>query len=110
MSEDDFKKAARTLGMTGAFDDVAYSFQYSPEGTKLELQVQDAEKFVPARFDNLVWFSDQELLDQLHAQVPLFQGQLPITGDLADEVSNALQALLITRNVPGRADYLRLAA
>src|ERR1700690_3111792 len=107
VSEDDFRKATRTLGMTGAFDDVAYSFQYSPEGTKLELQVQDAENFVPVRFDNLVWFSDQQLLDQLHAQVPLFQGQLPITGDLADEVSNALQALLITRNVPGRADYLR---
>ena len=108
VSEDDFKKAARTLGLTGAFSDVLYSFQYSPEGTKLELQVQDAEKFVPVRFDNLVWFSDQELLDQLHAQVPLFQGQLPVTGDLADEVSNALQALLIGRNVPGQAEYLRV--
>jgi outer membrane protein assembly factor BamA len=109
VSEDDFKKAARSLGVTGAFSDVLYSFQYSPEGTKLELQVQDAERFVPVRFDNLVWFSDQELLAQVHAQVPLFQGQLPITGDLADQVSNALQALLIGRNVQGRADYLRSA-
>jgi len=109
VSEDDFRKAVRALGVTGAFSDVLYSFQYSPEGTKLELQVQDAEKFVPVRFDNLVWFSDQELLDQIHAQVPLFQGQLPVVGDLADEVSNALQGLLITHNVPGRADYLRLA-
>src|ERR1022692_733931 len=102
VSEDDFRKAVRTLGETGAFGDVLYSFQYSPEGTKLELQVQDAEKFVPVRFDNLVWFSDQELLEQIHGQVPLFQGQLPITGDLADQVSNALQALLIAHNVPGR--------
>ena len=109
VSEDDFKKAARILGVTGAFSDVLYSFQYSPEGTKLDLQVQDAERFVPARFDNLVWFSDQELLGQLHAQVPLFHGQLPVTGDLADEVSNALQGLLIARNVQGRADYLRSA-
>jgi len=109
VSEDDFKKAARVLGETGAFGDVLYSFQYSAEGTKLELQVQDAGQFVPARFDNLVWFSDQELLDQLHAQVPLFQGQLPVAGDLADQVSNALQALLITHNLLGRADYLRAA-
>ena len=109
VSEDDFKKAARTLGVTGAFSDVLYSFQYSPEGTKLDLQVQDAERFVPVRFDNLVWFSDEELLKQLHAQVPLFRGQLPVTGDLADEVSNALQGLLIARNVQGRADYLRSA-
>jgi len=107
VSEDDFKRAARLLGETGAFSDVLYSFQYSTEGTKLELQVQDAERFVPVRFDNLVWFSDQELLDQLRAQVPLFQGQIPIAGDLADQVSNALQALLITRNLQGRADYLR---
>ena len=109
VSEDDFKKAARVLGETGAFGDVLYSFQYSPYGTKLELQVQDAEKFVPARFDNLVWFSDQELLDQLHTQVPLFQGQLPVAGDLADQVSNALQGLVIARNVQGRVDYLRAA-
>ena len=83
VSEDDFKKAARVLGETGAFGDVLYSFQYSAQGTKLELQVQDAERFVPARFDNLVWFSDQQLFDQLHAQVPLFQGQLPTAGELA---------------------------
>jgi outer membrane protein assembly factor BamA len=104
VSEDDFKKAARILGETGAFGDVQYSFQYSSEGTKLDLEVQDEEQFVPVRFDNLVWFSDQELFEQLHAQVPLFQGQLPAGGDLADQVSNALQALLIEHNVPGKMD------
>ena len=97
------------MGETGAFGDVLYSFQYSDEGAKLDLQVQDAEKFVPARFDNLVWFSDKELFDQLHAQVPLFQGQLPEAGDLADQVSNALQGLLIAHNLQGRVDYLRAA-
>jgi outer membrane protein assembly factor BamA len=109
VSEDDFKEAARILGETGAFGDVQYSFQYSSDGTKLDLEVQDAEQFVPVRFDNLVWFSDQELLDQLHTSVPLFQGQLPPGGDLADQVSNALQALLIEHNVQGKADYLRSA-
>jgi outer membrane protein assembly factor BamA len=109
VSEDDFKKAVRILGETGAFGDVLYSFQYSGDGTKLELQLQDAEQFVPVRFDNLVWFSDQELLDHLHAQVPLFRGQLPVSGELADQVSNALQALLIAHNLQGRADYLRAA-
>lgn len=109
VSEDDFKQAVRQLGETGAFTDLLYSFQYSPEGTKLELQVQDAEKFVPVRFDNLVWFSDDELLDKLHAQVPLFRRELPVSGHLADQVSEALQALLIEKNVQGQADYLRAA-
>ena len=58
-------------------------------------------------FDNFVWFSDKELLDGLRAQVPLFQGNLPVGGDLTDEVSNALQALLIERKIDGHVDYLR---
>jgi outer membrane protein assembly factor BamA len=107
--EDDFRYAARRLGDTGAFTDVAYSFQYAPEGTKLELQVKDAEHFVPARFENLVWFSDQELLENLHAQVPLFNGHLPVKGTLPDDVSEALQALVDDKKIPARVDYLRVA-
>ena len=106
--EDDFKQGLRVLGDTGAFTNLMYTFQYSPEGTKLELQVQDAEKFVPARFDNLVWFTDEELFSRLHAQVPLFAAELPVTGNLADQVSQGLQALLIEKKVPGEADYLRV--
>jgi outer membrane protein assembly factor BamA len=106
--EDDFRDAARQLGDSGAFADVAYSFEYAPEGTKLKLQVKDAEHFVPARFENLVWFSDQELLEKLHAQVPLFKGQLPVTGRLADDVVEALQALIDDKKIPARVDYLRV--
>jgi outer membrane protein assembly factor BamA len=109
VSEDDFKRASERLGETGAFTDVSYAYQYSPVGTKLDLQVTDNDQLVPARFDNVVWLSDQELFDQLHARVPLFQGQLPVAGSLADQVSDALQALLIERKVQGRADYLRFA-
>jgi len=107
--EDDFRYAARRLLDTGAFIDVAYSFQYAPEGTKLELRVKDVERFVPARFENLVWFSDQELLEKLHAQVPLFNGQLPVTGKLPDDVSEGLQALVDDKKIPARVDYLRVA-
>src|SRR5262249_29322381 len=69
--EQDFQDAARRLGDSGVFRAITYSFQYAPEGTKLQFQVQDAQSIVPTRFENLVWFSDQELLDQLHARVPL---------------------------------------
>ena len=33
--DDDFKKAARNLGDTGVFTDIAYSFSYSSAGTKV---------------------------------------------------------------------------
>jgi outer membrane protein assembly factor BamA len=106
--EDNFKDAVRVLGDTGAFATVAYQFEYSPEGTKLDLQVQDAQ-FVPARFDNVVWFSDQELGEKLHARVPLFSGQLPVTGKLPDDVSEALQELLDEKKIPARVDFTRAA-
>ena len=108
VTEDDFKSVTQQLGETGAFSNVAYSFDFSPVGIKLELQVTDNDKFVPARFDNFVWLSDQELLDKLHANVPLFQDQLPVTGKLVEQVSDALQTLAIEHKLKGRVDYLRV--
>lgn len=106
--EDDFRDAARRLGDTGAFTNITYSFEYASDGTKLKLQVKDAGHFVPARFENLVWFSDQELIEKLHEQVPLFNGELPVAGRLPDDVSEALQALIDDKKIPARVDYVRV--
>lgn len=106
-SDADFKAATQHLGNSGAFADVAYSYQYSTEGTKVTFQVTETDKLVPTLFDNIVWYSDQELIEKLHDRVPLFHGQLPMAGNLPDRVSDALQALMVERNVQGRVDYLR---
>ncbi len=105
--EEDFKKAARQLGESGAFSNIAYTFTYSSTGTKLEFQVADADKFVPARFADFVWFTDEELLQKVHERIPLFKGELPATGRLPDQVSDVLQALLVENGIPGHVDYLR---
>jgi outer membrane protein assembly factor BamA len=105
--DEDFKKAARRLAETGAFTDVAYTFSYSSEGTKLELQVTDAAKFFPAHFEDFVWFSDEELQKRLHERLPLFHGDLPVSGSLPDLVSDVLQAMLVENNIPGLVRYLR---
>jgi len=107
VGEDDFKKAARRLGDTGAFTDIGYGYTYSSAGTKLEFKVTDAEKFVPARFEDFVWFPDAELRRRIKEHVPLFDGQLPLSGRLADEVSDVLQALLVEKAIPGHVDYVR---
>ena len=107
VGEEDFKRAARRLGDTGAFSDVAYSYSYSPAGTKLELQVTDADKFLPVRFEDFVWFTDAELRKKLKEHIPLFDGELPVAGRLPDEVSDVLQALLVEKGVPGHVNYLR---
>jgi outer membrane protein assembly factor BamA len=109
VGEDDFKKAARRLGDTGAFTDIAYTYTFSSAGTKLEFHVTDADKFLPARFEDFVWFSDTQLLQRIKDHVPLFIGELPASGRLADEVSDVLQALLVENGIPGHVNYLRYA-
>jgi outer membrane protein assembly factor BamA len=105
--EDDFKKAARRLGDLGVFSDIAYSYSYSSAGTKLTLQVTDADKFVPVRFEDFVWFSDQELLQRIKERAPMFNGEVPFSGNLADRVSDVLQALLVENAIPGNVEYER---
>jgi outer membrane protein assembly factor BamA len=107
VNDDDFKKAARRLGDMGVFTDIAYSFSYSSAGTKLELHVTDAAKFLPARFEDFVWFSDAELRQRIKEHAPLFYGELPLYGRLADEVSDVLQAMLVEKSIPGHVEYLR---
>jgi outer membrane protein insertion porin family len=105
--EEDFRKAARQLGETGAFGNIAYTYSYSSAGTKLEFQVTDADKFIPARFADFVWFTDEELRQKVQERVPLFRGELPTSGRLPDQVSDVLQAVLVENGIPGHVEYLR---
>src|ERR1700730_15779230 len=106
-SEDDFRKAAKELSDSGAFSDVAYSYSYSSAGTKLDLQLTDSQPFLPARFDDFVWFTDDQLRQKVHERLSLFKGELPISGRLPEQVSDVLQALLVESTVPGHVEYLR---
>jgi outer membrane protein assembly factor BamA len=106
-TEEDFQKAIQKLGTSGLFSNVSYSFNHTPTGTKLDIEVRDAEKMVPAKFENFVWFSDDELKSQIHQRLPLFKGEVPIGGTFSDEISDILQALLVQHNVAAQADYIR---
>ncbi len=108
-ADGDFKEAVRRLGDSGLFSEVVYSYTSSGADVKLELQLADTDKrkLVPAQFDNFVWFTDDELRVVLQRRVPLFKQLLPLTGNLTDRVSEALQAILSEKNLPGRVNYLR---
>ena len=108
VNEDDFKRAARRLGDTGVFTDITYSYSYSSAGTKLEFHVVDADKFVPVRFEDFVWFSDADLLHRIKEHAPLFDGELPLSGRLPEEVSDVLQAMLVEKSIPGHVEYERV--
>ena len=84
VEETDFKTAIDKLGSTGLFNDVAYSYQYSTAGCNLDIQVAENDKLAPVVFDNLVWFSDEELFRLLRSRLPLFEDKLPLGGNLSD--------------------------
>jgi len=106
--KEDLEDVVRLLGESGAFTDIFYSLEFDPDGTKLELTVRNSKTFVPVNFDNLVWFSNQELFNKLHASVPLFDGEVPITGQMVNQISDALQALLDEKKVMGQVDARRI--
>jgi outer membrane protein assembly factor BamA len=108
-ADGDFKEATQRLGDTGVFGEVVYSFSASGTSVKLELQVADTEssKLVPAHFENFVWFTDDELMAAIQTRVPLFKQLLPLSGNLPDRVSEALQAILNDKQLPGRVSFLR---
>jgi len=111
-ADGDFKEAVQRLGNTGMFSNVAYSYSSKGgAGVKLELQIDDIDKskLVPAHFENFVWFTDQELFTALQIRVPLFKGSLPLGGNLSDRVSEALQAILTEKHLPGRVECLNEA-
>jgi outer membrane protein insertion porin family len=110
VAENDFKAAIDRLGSTGLFNDVAYSYQYSTAGCNLEIQLTENDKLAPVVFDNFVWFSDDELFSLLRSHLPLFEDKLPLGGSLSDQVSDALNEILVERNIGGKAEYIRGAA
>ena len=106
-TEEDFQKAIQKLGNSGLFSNISYSYNHTPTGTKLDIEITEAEKMVPAKFENFVWFSDDELRSQIRERLPLFRGEVPVGGTFSDDISDVLQALLVQRGVNARADYIR---
>jgi outer membrane protein assembly factor BamA len=97
--------AAKLLADSGAFDRVTY--RYETLGGKLtaEFQVQEAQRFAACVLDNFVWFSDGELRQEVSREVPLFDGTLPESGELPNEVVAALQRIITQKGINGTVDY-----
>jgi len=101
--------AADRLSKSGAFDHV--SFRYSADKGQLtvEFQVTETQHMLPCRFDNFVWFSDQQLDQTLQARVSFYAGAIPETGKTVDEVRAALRDMIRANGIPGDVDALPFA-
>jgi outer membrane protein assembly factor BamA len=111
VTADDLQNAANRLGNSGAFATVQFLFKpvIGGKGVEADFQVADAEKFLPAVFENFVWFSESDLQQAVHQQIPLFNGQLPSSGGMSDEVSAALAKVLAGKGLPSEVSYMLAA-
>jgi outer membrane protein assembly factor BamA len=108
----DLQNAANRLGNSGAFSSVQFLFKpaIGTKGVEADFQVADAEKYLPALFENFVWFSDQDLQEAVHQAVPLYHGELPTSGNMSDEVSAALSKFLASKGLPSQISYILSAS
>jgi outer membrane protein assembly factor BamA len=103
VGRDDLQAAADKLAELGVFSQVNYRFKSVPAGVALEFVVADAPT-LPVDYDNIPWFTDDELTAALKKSVGLFDGAAPESGTILDQMSAALEALLPSRGVHAAVD------
>jgi outer membrane protein insertion porin family len=113
VTREELDASTKRLIDSGVFAAVEYTFRPAANvrGVEAVFQVKDAEKFLPAEFENFVWWSDSELENSLHQAVPLFAGKaVPLAGTLPDEIATALSKLLESKNVNTKVVWQQWAA
>jgi outer membrane protein assembly factor BamA len=103
VGRDDLQSAADKLAELGVFSQVNYRFKSVPAGVALEFVVADAPT-LPVDYDNIPWFTDDELTAALKKSVGLFDGAAPESGTILDQMTAALETLLPSRGVHAVVD------
>lgn len=104
----DVQAAAQRLGDTGLFTNIR--FQSNPSGLVFSLKLMPADNLLPTRFTNFVWWTPQELNTALKARVPLYMGVVPTAGNLQENVSTALKAMLAEKGITATIDAVPTVA
>jgi outer membrane protein assembly factor BamA len=104
ITRDDFQAAANRLSELGTFSNVQYRFSTVTKGAVLEFQVTDAP-LIPVSYDNLPWFSDEQITAAVSKDVPLFDGAAPSKGTLLEPISQAIAKLLASKDIHGSIEH-----
>jgi outer membrane protein insertion porin family len=93
--------AADRLFKTGALANISYAYRIAGTTIDVQFKLAEASKFLPCAYDNFVWFQDEELIAAARRAVPLFDGSLPIGGNLPTQVPEALDHFLQEHSIKG---------
>ncbi len=116
---DALKQAGDRLMQTGALASLEYKYTPLSKGLAVEYTVTDGTDFLPCHYDNIVWMPPDELTKAVHDKVPLYSGDAPTSGELLDQIAQAISDVLgkigvttkvryelHTRGVNGRVDSI----
>jgi len=100
-TQQDLVDAANKLANSGMFAQVSYRFS----ATSAEFNLVDKPHLVPLRFENCVWMTDEQMIGKLKKRVPLFIGEVPEEGALADDIGTQVEAVLAENGVKAKVQY-----
>ena len=100
LSKEQIEAALQRLGDTGMFTDLSYTV--SSEALVFKVTAPATSRSLPVRYANFVWWRPEELEKLVEARVPIFQGKLPFSGTLTEQVEAALTALLGEKGIDAK--------
>lgn len=98
--------AMQTLGATGAFDEVRYSYRPENGAVTIDFIVKEAARFRRCTFDNFAFAPEDEVESAVRKRVPLFDGTAPDAGSMLDDIAGAAQAFAKTRGVSATVEHI----
>jgi outer membrane protein insertion porin family len=99
--------AAQRLLDSGIFNKIGYRTRTAGNKVTITFQVEEAGGGdFPVAFDNFIWFTDEQLMEAVRREIPLFSGRAPAAGKMSDEIVRALQQLLDEQKIPGKVEYV----
>ena len=99
-------EAGQRLMDSGLFTRVGYKTVTAGSNVTIVFQLEETRSTQsPVVFDNLVWFTNEELYIAIKREVPSFSGTAPDTGAMTDIIKQALQKLLDEKQIKGTIEY-----
>ncbi len=94
-------QAVSRLTGSGMFRTITWKTRVVKRKTILTFNVQETDRTVPVFYENLIWFTEEEINRKVRAVFPLFDGRVDMSGVLAGTVRTTLEGLVRERGVTG---------
>lgn len=107
LAKDSLVNAAQRLLNTGLFADTGVDLtgQGKARTVHVDLKPIPHDKLLLASFENLAWFTPDELTTGIHALVPLYRGAASDAGTLPDDIQTALQQMLAAKGITAAVSH-----